>query len=273
MLVALLSARGSPGVTTAALAMTLRWPRPVVLAEADPAGGTIMAGYLAGKLPADRGIGELAVAALRGDDLGSVWWGQLVDLQPQPQAQARRRLLLPGMADPVQAGAVGPTWDRLADWFTGLALSGFDVIADCGRLVAPHAPWPLLARADVVLLVLPASLPGIVAATPAVRALRGGLGEHRAGTLGLALCGRGDQSARTVAVELATPVLVEFPHDERAARVLTRGGTIRGSEALIRAASGAYQRLAGHLARQLPAAPAIGVAGRLAQARDGGAMS
>lgn len=272
MLVALVSARGSPGVTTAALVMTLAWPRPVVMAEADPAGGTAMAGYLAGRIPADRGIGELAVAALRGDDLSTVWWGQLVDLQPEPQAQARRRLLLPGIADPVQAGALGPVWDRLADWFTGLGYSGFDVIADCGRLVAPHVPWPLLARADVVLLVLPATLPGIAAATPAVRALRGGLPEHRASTLGLALSGRGDQSARTVAGELSAPVLLEFPRDERAALVLTRGGTIRGSEALIRAASGAYQRLAGHLARNRLAAPATAApTGRLAETREGGA--
>jgi hypothetical protein len=254
MLVALLSARGSPGVTTAALAMALAWPRPVVLAECDPAGGTIQAGYLAGGLPAGRGIGELAVASLRGDDLSGSWWGQLIDLHPPH----RRRLLLPGITDPVQAGALGPVWDRLGDWFTSLAhiRPGFDLVADCGRLVVPHAPWPLLARADVVLLVLPATLPGIAAAAPAVRALCGGLAEHPGGVWGLALVGWGDQSPRTVAAELATPVLLVLPHDVRAARVLTRGGTIRGSEALIRAAAGTYQHLAAHLARLRPAAPA-----------------
>lgn len=269
MLVALLSARGSPGVTTTALAMTLRWPRPVVLAECDPAGGTIQAGYLAGQLPADRGIGELAVAALRGDELGSVWWGQLIDLQPPHQ----QRLLLPGITDPVQAGALGPVWNRLGDWFTGLGYSGFDVIADCGRLMAPHTPWPLLARADVVLLVLPATLPGIAAAAPAVRALRGGLAGHRGGVLALAVCGHGDQSARTVATELATPVLLEFPYDAKAARVLTRGGTIRGTEAVIRAASGAYQQVAAHLARLRPAATATSPAAGMAETRDGGGAS
>lgn len=118
----------------------------------------------------------------------------------------------------------------------------------------PHAPWPLLQRADVVLVVLPATLPGIAAAAPAMRALRSGLAERPSGAVGLALAGRGDQSPRAVAAELATPVLLTLPYDERAARVLSRGGTIRGSEALIRAAGGAYQHLAAHLARLRPAA-------------------
>lgn len=265
MLVALVSARGSPGVTTAALAITLSWPRPVVLAECDPAGGTIQAGYLAGTLPADRGIGELAIAALRGDDLSKSWRGQLIDLQPPHQ----RRLLLPGISDPQQAGALGPVWDRLGEWFTGLARvePGFDVIADCGRLVAPHAAWPVLQRADVALLVLAGTLPGIAAAAPVVRMLRNRLAEHRAGVLGLLLCGHSDQSVRAVAAELATPVLLVLPHDARAARVLGRGGTLRGSEALIRAASGTYQQMTGHLTRHRPA-PAALPAGGLTQTRD-----
>lgn len=252
MLVALTSAR-SCGVTMTALVVALTWPRPVVLAEADPAGGTVQAGYLAGRLPADRGIRELAVAALRGEDLAASWWGQLIDLQPP----ARRRLLLPGVTDPVQAGALGPVWDRLAAWFAGLAHTqpAYDVIADCGRLAVPHAPWPLLQRADAVLLVLPATLAGISAATPAVRMLRSGLADHRPGTLGLLLCGRGDQSARTVAAELGAPVVYAVPHDPRAARVLTGGGTIRGSEPLLRSAAGAYQRINAHLGRRTPAPP------------------
>lgn len=251
MLVALASARGSPGVTTAALALTLTWPRPVVLAEADPAGGTLLPGYMAGALPADRGIRELAVAALRGDDLAASWWGQLVDLQPP----ARQRLLLPGITDPAQAGALAPVWDQLAGWFTSLGRvdSGQDVIADCGRLVVPHAPWPLLAAADAVLLVLPATLPGLAAATPAVRTLRSGLAEHRPAKLGLLLCG-GDQSARTAAGELATPVVSVLPHDARAARVLSCGGTVRGGAALMRAATEAHQHLTGHLRRTAAAA-------------------
>ncbi|MGH3680356.1 MAG: ParA family protein [Natronosporangium sp.] len=251
MLVALVSARGSPGVTTAALALTLTWPSAVVLAEVDPAGGTILPGYLAGVLPADRGIRELAVAALRGDDLAAVWWGQLIDLAPP----ARQRLLLPGITDPAAAGALAPVWDQLAAWLASLGRSesGHDVLADCGRLVSRHTPWPLLAAADAVLLVLPATLAGLAAATPAVAALRSGLAGHRPAKLGLLLCGRADQSTRTVAAELGTPVVSILPHDPRTARVLSDGGTLRGG-ALLRAAAESHQHLRGHLRRATAAA-------------------
>ena len=38
--IALTSASGSPGVTTTALGLALLWPRPVLLVEADPTGGS-----------------------------------------------------------------------------------------------------------------------------------------------------------------------------------------------------------------------------------------
>ena len=44
--VALASASGSPGVTTTALGLALLWPRPVLLVEADPTGGSRLAGRL-----------------------------------------------------------------------------------------------------------------------------------------------------------------------------------------------------------------------------------
>lgn len=255
--IAMCSARGSPGVTTSALALTLAWRRQVALAECDPAGGTVQAGYLAGGLPADRGIGELAVAELRGEDLHRVWWAQLVDLEPPN----RRRLLLPGIADPVQAGALQPVWSRLAGFFAGLAHvegeSGWDVIADCGRLAAAHTPWPLLTQADLLLLVLPATLPGLSAATPAVRMLRSQLEQAGSGLdrLGLLLCGRGDQTSRAVAHLLDTRVVAELPHDARTARVLSRGGTVRARSPLLAAAQLAGRELQRRAAR-LPAQPA-----------------
>ena len=44
-IVVLTSASGSPGVTTTAVGMAFSWPRPVLLVEADPTGGS---GILAG---------------------------------------------------------------------------------------------------------------------------------------------------------------------------------------------------------------------------------
>src|SRR3982074_1468642 len=41
-LIAIASDKGAPGVTTAALALAAVWPRPVLLAECDPAGGDLV---------------------------------------------------------------------------------------------------------------------------------------------------------------------------------------------------------------------------------------
>ncbi|MEV0460406.1 hypothetical protein AB0H89_35095, partial [Catellatospora methionotrophica] len=66
-LIAIVSAKGSPGASTAALAFTLTWPSPVLLAECDPAGGDLLAGYLARyELPANRGVLPLAWGAPAG---------------------------------------------------------------------------------------------------------------------------------------------------------------------------------------------------------------
>lgn len=245
--IALVSAKGSPGVTSTALALALTWPRPCVLAECDPAGGSIQAGYLAGALPADRGIRELAVAELRGEDLRELWWAQLVDLQP-PQLQ---RLLLPGISDPVQSGALRPVWDRIAGFFAELEhLSpGYDVLVDCGRLAAPNPPWPVLHRADAVLLVLPPTLPGMAAAVPTLRTLRGQLAEHGTGAhgLGLLVTGAGDQTLRTVGGQLHNPVVASLPDDPRTAWVLGHGGKVRMNAPLMRAAAQAHPRLVAHL--------------------------
>jgi hypothetical protein len=244
--IALISAKGSPGVTTAALALTLTWPGRCVLAECDPSGGSIQAGYLAGALPADRGIRELAVAELRGDDLRQIWWGQLVDLQ----APHRRRLLLPGITDPVQSGALRPVWDRLAGFFHELEdTDGYDVIVDCGRLVTPNPPWPVLLRADAVLLSLRPTLPAMCAALPAVRALRTQLAEQGAAAdcPALLVTGAGDQPRRTVARELAAPVIATLPDDPRTATVLGHGGRVRAASPLMRAAADTHPRIAAHI--------------------------
>ena len=62
---ALVSAGGSPGVTTAAIALALTWQTAVIVAECDPSGGDILAGLLAGHVPAARGLMEHAIEAGR----------------------------------------------------------------------------------------------------------------------------------------------------------------------------------------------------------------
>jgi hypothetical protein len=170
-----------------------------------------------------------------------------------------QRLLLPGISDPVQSGALRPVWGRLAEFFAELGAGppGFDVIVDCGRLAAPNTPWPVLVRAGAVLLVIRPSLPGLAAAVPSLRTLRTQLTEHGAGTssLGLLVTGPGDQSPRIVTNQLHHPVVASLPDDARTAIVLGHGGSVRMNSPLMRAAASAHPPLVAHLRSRQPATP------------------
>lgn len=236
-IVALVCAKGSPGVTTAALACTLSWHHRTVLAECDPAGGSVLAGYLAGALPGPRGIGELAVGELRDGNLEQAFWSQLVDLD----APGRERLLLPGVVDPAQAGSVIPLWQRFADFFAGLEKGrpAYDVLVDCGRLQVVGPPWPILRAADLVLIVTAARLPDLSSTQATIRAIERDFAEHRvpAGSLRLLLVG-GGHGRTEVGKALRVPVIAHLPEDPRTAEVLGHGGTVRANRPLMRAASG-----------------------------------
>src|SRR5438876_11522565 len=104
-LIAIASDKGAPGVTTAALALAAVWPRPVLLAECDPAGGDLVYRFPAlggGHLDPRRRVLSLAVVARRG-------------MQPQQVREAVQKL--PGGRD-VLAGVTN------ADQGAGPALLG-----------------------------------------------------------------------------------------------------------------------------------------------------
>lgn len=222
-LIAMCSAKGSPGVTTTALAFTLSWKRRLVLAECDPAGGDLAAGYLREVRLDGRGLGRLTASLARrrlADDL----WTQLVDLAPRRET-ALTRLALPGLTDPAQAAGWAqrfqrgePTgWEQLAGLFAAMATAGggFDVIADCGRLVAEHSPLPVLAAAEVVLLVVRPTLPAARAASVALV----GLAALSGAPVGLVTVGPGGYGSREFAAELGVPLVAAMPYDPAAARL------------------------------------------------------
>jgi hypothetical protein len=245
-LYALISAGGSPGVTTAALTLSLGWPGQVILAECDPSGGDILAGLFAGHLPARNGLLALAIEAGQNPDgVAAALWPQLIELDDE-----RGRLLLAGLSDPRQGTGLAPAWPVLAAM---LAAQPADVIADCGRFDTPGAgPEPVLAAARLVVLVLRPSLRQVSKARPRVEMLSQLLGE--AGRLALLLVGEGTHSPREVARALGVPVAATLPLDARAAAVLSDGiGSRRGLQArpLIRAAGPAVRAL-----REAAAAPA-----------------
>lgn len=239
-LIAMVSAKGSPGVSTSALAFTLTWPAPTLLAECDPAGGELLSGYLARyELPTDRGVLPLAAAALRGT-AEQDFLGQLIDLD----SPRRERLVLPGIADPAQAASLQPAWAHLGEFLSGLPQT---VIVDCGRLAAAHPPWPLLARADLVLLVLrPHSIRSVSPGVPALARLRRELKDSPA-HVGLMLIG-GGIAAREIARHLMTPVIARLAWDPATAAGLCGTGRSRRSGPLIRTAATAYGTLHASLA-------------------------
>lgn len=147
-MIAMVSVKHSPGVSTAAMALMRTWPGPVMLIEADPAGGDTPTGLLRGSVPADHGVLGLAMAARSGQALtADVFFSQCVSLGSEPP-----RYLLPGLHDPAQAAGVSSWWSRLAPMLQ--SQSDMDVIVDCGRLGAAHAPEALWQQADLVVLVL-----------------------------------------------------------------------------------------------------------------------
>src|SRR5437764_14258788 len=143
---ALLSAGGSPGVTTTALALTLSWPSQVIIAECDPSGGDVLAGLLSGHMPASTGLLPLALEAGAGAEIPTdAIWRQLVELDEE-----HNRLLLAGISDPRQSAALQSSLPWIAEALQSLKA---DVIADCGRLDAIAAVRPVLSAASLAVLV------------------------------------------------------------------------------------------------------------------------
>ncbi len=177
MLIAVAADKGAPGVTTTAVALAAVWPRPVLLAECDPAGGDLvyrLPGEGGDRLDPRRGLLSLAVAARR-------------DLQPSELWAHAQKLrggldVLLGVTSAEQGAGLEPLWGPVGSVLAGLPQA--DVIADCGRLGPDGAYYDLLAHAAAVVLVTRPSLGEVVR-------LR-----DRAAAVSLAARQRGGQDAR-----------------------------------------------------------------------------
>ncbi|MFE4516461.1 hypothetical protein ACFRMQ_19980 [Kitasatospora sp. NPDC056783] len=224
--IAVVGGPGAPGATTTALAMLLAWPLPpgrrMLLVEADPDGGAVLAGALEGRVEAVYGLRNLAVADRRGL-LAQAIWEQLIDLSPEGNAD---RLLLPGLTDPVQAPGLAYTWEPLSELLHGVERQGYDVIVDLGRSGATGHSAVLARRADVVAATVRTTLRGLSSARPRLAALAEDLASAGTGAdaLGLLLVSEGPYSRAEVSRELGLPVLGVLPHAARTARVLSDGG-------------------------------------------------
>jgi hypothetical protein len=225
-IVALCSAKGSPGTTTTALALTYAWPRDVLLVEADvSAGSAILAGHLNGREAHERGLLGIGLAHRRHgriteDDV----WRQSLEL-------TSGRFLLPGLWDPVQAAQLTATWPGLAKTLRELA--DVDVIIDFGRLGTAFDAGPLLPYCDLVLAVGRCTLADAYALTRRIPALGSILQPH---ALRLVTVGPKDPYPPSeLARKLEIPLLCALPWDPAGAGVYSHGrpGHRRRSQASL----------------------------------------
>ncbi|GID71073.1 hypothetical protein Acy02nite_89540 [Actinoplanes cyaneus] len=237
-LIAVVSGKASPGATVTSLALALDWPRDVLLAECDPSGGTVLTGYLGGQVPADRGIEQLAVADYHGtfyDTFGE----QLISLNEQTPY----RLVLPGVTDPGQAAGLVPLWNQIGSYLRDLELSDppVDVIADCGRIPALHAPIPLLQHADIALMIVGRTLSAAAAARPRLAQLRAVVGKG-GGLVQVVVRGDGDYDAAEILNYLnadesvKVTLLADLPEDDKSATMLSTGAGVPRPNTTLRRA-------------------------------------
>lgn len=150
-LIALAADKGSPGVTTAAVALAAVWPRRVLLAETDPAGGDLVyrsAAAHGGPLNPNTGMLSIAATARRGLVPDQLWD------HVQPLNGGLEVIVGLGIAE--QAAGLAGLWPTLGHAFASLADSpnaSADVIADCGRISGDSPVVELFPHASLVLLV------------------------------------------------------------------------------------------------------------------------
>ena len=220
-LIVFTSAAGSPGVTTTGVGLALTWPRPVLLVEADPTGGSaVLAGYFRGSTSHPAGLIDLAWADRQGSLAAT-----LPELtMPIPDSQA---VLLPGVRAHGQSRSLTGVWESLTATLKGLESTGQDVLVDAGRLGLTGSPEPLIFGADLTLLTVRTDLVALSAARSWAETLRSGFDQvGAAGRLGLLLVGDGrPYGAREVSKVLQLPVTAALPWDPDGAAVFSRGAT------------------------------------------------
>ncbi len=147
-MVALASAKGAPGVTTTAVALGAVWPRRVLVAECDPAGGDLAARF---RLPPEPNLVALGMAARHGQLTVEDVWGHTHRLP-------RGLEVLTGLRAGDQARGLGQLWSLLP---AALAQLDADVLADCGRVTADTPAQGLLRHAELVVLLTRPTVEGV----------------------------------------------------------------------------------------------------------------
>jgi hypothetical protein len=231
---------GAPGVTTAAVALALMWPRPVILAECDPAGGSIISGLWRGE-PGSSATGGLPSVLAAGRDMAAALDTQALLLGGDAEA-----MLLPAPPGPDAGQRLAGSWPRIASVF---ASAERDVIADIGRFDGTGGLSPLLGVASQVLMVCRPTRRQAAAAGPRLKLM-----SFTRPADGIVVISPGRAGHEVFARQLGVAVAGTLPWAPASARVLSDGawhGRWFIQSRLMRAA----RRLAGQLARGVDAQP------------------
>jgi MinD-like ATPase involved in chromosome partitioning or flagellar assembly len=251
-IVPLIAAKGSVGVTTAALTLAAVWPEgrgaPVVV-ECDPGGGDVAARFGLEVIP---GVVSLAAELERSGPAGP---GEQVGGHTQELPGGLRVLVAPTSPEEMRLPL-----ERLAEDLPRLALGEVDLIVDCGRLEASAmrqrtAVLRLIQRCGLMVVVVRpelAALQHLNVWLPTLRSLDVAI-------LAL-LSGRGPYSAEEIGETMDLRVIGALPHDRAAADVVGgASGSRPDRSALFRAARPAGAAIAAVLGRSqsatLPPAP------------------
>lgn len=242
-LLALASAKGSPGVSTAAFALAVCWPaeRALLLAEADPAGSALAPRF---DLPYERGVISLAPASRHRFDPDTV------DAHLQHLAAGAGRAgvdVLVGVRSVEQSPALGRFW---AEFSKAMATdSGRDVIFDCGRLQPDSPAMAAVGQAQLTLLFTRSDVESVLQTALRLAALReAGMASA---SVGVVVIGKGPHRPGDVAEATGAGVVGTLPHDPRAAAVLSGASTHQHAltrSGLLRA----VQTLCGQILHRLP---------------------
>jgi MinD-like ATPase involved in chromosome partitioning or flagellar assembly len=208
MIVALMSAKGAPGVTTAALCLAGTQSPDALMIEADPAGGDLECWSGPHGEP---GLVTLATSLRPGLTGGQV---QSHAVEAVPGVRA--------VVAPTTGTAASAALTTAGEWM-GAALDGVDgtVFADVGRWSPTQTTASRVAGADLVLIVCRPTLDSIEHARDLVAAAAAAVESP----IALVLVG-GDQpyGPNEVARALGVPVVGSLPWEPRAVLGLVSGG-------------------------------------------------
>lgn len=233
-LTAVIAGKGAPGATTVTLAAAWSSQRPVIVVDADPFGGDVLPGMLAGRADNSGGLLQWHVATRRAGALEAA--ARLASFGVAVSSEVPMTVVA-GIQSPSQAGTLAGSWDRIA---TALEhVEDHDVVVDLGR-AHDQSAWPIVSAAEKTLLVVQPTTRSVQSALWVAAQL-----EQRLGDLDpvqLVVNGPGPYTPSEVGEALRFETHETIPTDRKAAAMLTEGApflerSLRRSR-LVRAATG-----------------------------------